>query len=214
MKDNKKICDVILLGNSKKFFKIFSTLYKNRLIKVIPWRRCNEMPNKNFNHFPGLIVICGYDYSSGLKAFDEFYNANVINPLNFLDHMTGPNTKLLYIDTYDSKGSKTYSRYRYAKNQLSQKLLKYEMQYKRLVLPVILDERGNADINGDLITTVIFNMLIRMKAIETVDMKKLRSIILNVIDSDLIPSPANLEGKFLKLRRTLFIDRLLRLICG
>lgn len=214
MEYQKEISKIILLGNSQKFYDTFSNIFKDKLIIIVSWRNCDKYLRNKVDKSPDLIVICGYDYCSGLMKFDKFIKTNIVNPISFIDKIASPKTILLYMDTNDSKHQITYSRYRYAKNALSLRLLKYGNQYKRVKLPVILNNQNSADVNGNLLTKFIFNVLIRLKVIDTINLKELKKIIIEALDSELIFQPQILNGRFLKIRRTLFIDRVLRLIYG
>ncbi len=206
---------IVLLGNSDKFLSIFVKLFSNASVTVVSWRRCDELClSENQNQIPDLIVVCGYDYRSGWYSYRDYIEANITAPLRFIDKLVEKNTCVLYIDTGDDLKTVTYSRYRFAKNSLALQLKKYGKQYKRVVLPVLIDNNGLASIYGGKVTKLIFNVLIKLGSVQTTSPNELINLINQSLNSNLIPDPGKLTPRYLKIKRSVFFDRVLRFICG
>ncbi|MBU3637580.1 hypothetical protein [Polynucleobacter sp. es-MAR-4] len=208
---------IILLGNSEKFSFLFGKLFGNASIAIVSWRHCGQVIMSdliNHNQSPDLIVVCGYDYRSGWYSYRDYLEANIAAPLRLIDKLTGKNTCILYIDTGDDLKTVTYSRYRFAKNSLALELRRYGKQYKRVTLPVLIDSNGLASIYGGKVTKVIFNLLIKLGFVQTTNPNALMSLINQSLNSDLIPDPGVLMPRYLDIKRSVFLDRVLRFICG
>ena len=214
MKERKKI---IFLGKSDKFIKTFDKLFECKLPDIISWRDCRKLDNENINNKlinPDFLVVCGYDYGSGLYSLDKHIKANVLNPLSVIEKITGPNTIIIYIDTEDSPCVTTYSRYRFAKNKLACELNKYGDLYKRVILSAMVDSNGKADVHGNTATNFCFNLLINLKLIKTINPDELSDIIYKAIHLNSAAHPKALTGKYLNIKRSIFLDRFLRFFCG
>ena len=208
---------VVFLGRSKKFISSFEQILKKISFIVIPWRDCGSADINDlvvYNQNPDLIVICGYDYGGGKQSYRNFIEANVSNPLNLIDKLVGSKTNIIYVDTEDSIKTFTYSRYRFAKNCLAVNLIKHGKRYKRAALPVLIDNSGFANIYGDRVTKIIFNFLIKLNLVKTINPKQLIYLVKQSLNSELVPNPIALKGKYLHIKRPVFIDRILRFICG
>lgn len=207
---------ILLLGRSQKFIKIFSNLFDKSNINIVPWRQCIEsidlFSQKKLNN-PDLLIVCGYNYMSNLYDYEKYSKENIINPYLFIKEITGPDTTIIYIDTEDNPKFKTYSRYRFAKNALACRIFSLK-PYIRVSLPVITKLNGRADIYGNFFSKFIFNSLIKIKAINTINHEDLKYIILESLDQDHVNEVLKLDGKYLHIKRTIFVDRLLRFVFG
>lgn len=205
--------NVVLLGNSPKFIESIRKIFKKSSIQVVSWRELVEFSGRSVQS-PDLILVCGYDYKSNWYSLKRYMDVNVYHPARYIDKIIGDDTVIVYIDTGDEASVVTYSRYRYAKNSLALILCKLGKRFRRIVLPVLLDSEGNANIHGGFITKFIFNTLIKLNLIKTTPLKMLEKLLNDSLKESLFDSPRKLTPKCLKFRRSLFVDRVLRFICG
>lgn len=210
--------NIIFIGNSPKFINIFNKIFNKKImIEVVPWRANKAeayLNTTSLKKSPNLIVVCGYDYESSYYEYERFINANVNYPLSLINKLSSSNSKIIFIDTENSNNRNTFSRYRYAKNALAEKFSAYSNNYSRISLPVIVDDYGMADIHGSYLTKLIFNGLIRYGLIETINEEKIIKLIIKSLTERSISNFDKINGKYLKIRRSLFFDRVLRFICG
>ena len=208
---------IYFIGQSKKIISVFSKIFKNKKIEIIPWRDCK---NYNFKHShlskkdAEIIVVCGYDYQSYCYKHSKYLQSNVIEPLKVIDKISNLKTIIYYINTIDSKKNETYSRYRYAKFLLGKKLSEKFEYFKNISPPVLLNNAGVADIYGGFMYKLIFNTLIYFKVIKACTLSELNKMILYNMEAQTRKKIRKIKPKFMKIRRTLFIDRLLRFIYG
>lgn len=201
---------VLLLGKSPKFENVVRELYPYAEVQVVSWRG-----EKQYSGSPDLIVVCGYDYASSCYAYHQYLNVNVNQPFMFVSHLASNNTKVLYIDTEFASKIITFSRYRYAKNQLASLLQKRVSHFFILHIPTVVNENSQADIFGGMLFKLIFNAFIRFKVIQTITLLEVKAKTSTLLNSE--PSSdviVSLQPKWLRFKRTLFIDRLLRFLNG
>ena len=218
IKTKKNKQKIIILGNSNKFVKIIKSIYKSSSIQIYPWRLISNynLKKKKLIKTPEKIFICGYDYQSQRYSFERFYNSNVTMPLNFTKFLSNKKTRIIYIDTLDKiskterKKNYTFSRYEFAKKELAFKLNKNFKNLEILKTPPIVD-KDKVLIHGEFLTKLIFKFLIRFSLIKTIDIKELKKKI----------TQSNFKRKkerkrinpvLLNIPRTLFLDRLVRII--
>ena len=217
-KNKKYKQKIIILGNSNKFIKIIKSLYKSSSIQIYPWRL---IPNYNLKKkklfkTPEKIFICGYDYQSQRYSYEKFYNSNVTMPLNFTKFLSNKKTRIIYIDTLDKISNKqrkknyTFSRYEFAKKELAFKLNKNFENLEILKTPPIV-EKDKVLIHGEFLTKFIFKFLIRLSLIKTIDIKDLKK---KIIQSNFKKKKEKrkLNPVLLNIPRTLFLDRLVRIL--
>ena len=209
---------IIILGNSNKFIKIIKSIYKSSSIQIYPWRLISNynLKKKKLIKTPEKIFICGYDYQSQRYSFERFYNSNVTMPLNFTKFLSNKKTRIIYIDTLDKisnnekKKNYTFSRYEFAKKELAFKLNKNFKNLENLKTPPIVD-KDKVLIHGEFLTKLIFKFLIRFSLIKTIDIKELKK---KIIQSNFKrkKEKKRINPVLLNIPRTLFLDRLVRII--
>lgn len=195
----------IIIGNSAHFINEITKITKN--IDVISWRNPKFKSKLNTNKKEKIIYICGYDYDSYKKNYEIYINTNVNNILNYIKKIKKIK-KIYYINTI-IKNRKTFSRYLYAKALLNERLNeKYGKLLKVIECPTITDPEGNPIVNGNKLNKLIFKALIKYNLINTVKINE-------VLKSDQIKKNIiRVEGVGIKIKRTQFIDRILRFILG
>lgn len=214
-----KIKKIVLVGNSEKFNKIIHQLYRRAEIVVIPWRTLTKTLKKNdLSSFldADLILVCGYDYSSSIYDYHTYIDANVTSPLEVIKVISNPDTLIIYIDTLPSAKSFTLSRYEYAKYLLGVGLREHFNHLAILNVPTIVNQNGKVDVQGGVFTKFFFNTLNQAGILKTITTSVLSDSLIRTLknlgtkkDDVLV-----LRSKFLKIRRTLFLDRLLRFVGG
>ena len=79
-------------------------------------------------------------------------------------------------------------------------------------MPIIKNSKNKAEIYGNIITKTIFNILIHLNLINSINITKLKKLMKNI---DLVKKnykPIKLKPLNLKIPRSLIIDRILRFI--
>jgi len=217
----KKKIKLTLLGNSIKFKKVFKSIYPNAVIKVYPWRSINNtlFKKKNLLIKADIVLICGYDYKSQWYNYKSYYRNNIINPLKLTKLVSRKKTIIFYIDTINkiikkknSKKKYTFSRYEFAKKELGNKLYNNFDIVKILKLPVLTNKKYEADIYGNFLTKKIFNFLIYFNLINSLKTSNLKKFIIKKIISKEKKNVNHLDPILLKVPRSLFLDRFLRVV--
>tara|TARA_B100000780_G_scaffold264326_1_gene218879 strand:- start:1191 stop:1847 length:657 start_codon:yes stop_codon:yes gene_type:complete len=212
---------IAIIGYSHKFIKILRELYPNSEIFIYHWRKIHKVQIKNNNSLikADIIFICGYNYQSQWYSYREYYLSNITAPLKLVKFLTKKSTKILYANTLGkikkndlSIQRRTLSRYQFAKQELACKLYGRFKTLIILEIPVIKDSKNNANIYGGKITKIIFKLMIYLKLINTINNKGIKEMILYRINSKNLMSPKKLRPFFLKLPRSLLMDRILRFI--
>ena len=217
---NKKY-KISFLGISFKFHKIFKNLFPNSKFKLYSWRKCrtNLLENRIDYHID-ILVLCGFHYGSLTYKYKKFLDINVNYPISFIEKFTSKKTIILYLDTDDSifcgekLKKKTYSRYKYAKKQLSDQLIKKYKNCKILKVPVLVknDKKKNIEIKGNFFSKKIFEILIKFKKINYITEHKFISDVRKKIKMKNSNKLNNLKAKYLEIPRPVFLDRVLRFI--
>ena len=206
--------NILILGQSEKFIDIVASQFRTANIRIIPWRGCNNYIDLNKVFMADLIVVCGYDYSSSLYNFDRYIDVNVKLPYKVISALSTQSTIIIYIDTDHGSSRFTFSRYQFAKNILAVKILKRFNNAHILRIPTVLNNDGKADIQGGQFTKLIFNTFIRFGLLKAISLVELSKLFLVVLERENHLCINVLRPFFLKFRRTLFIDRVLRFIGG
>ncbi len=167
---------------------------------------------------PNLIVICGYDYNSHWYSYRKYYKSNISEPIKLVNFLANSKTKILYIDTIKKvfnnnkkKNKFTFSRYEYAKKELGFKLKKKFKNVNILEIPTI-KKNNKANIHGGYITKIVFNILIYLGFIKSIDEKKLKLKIVQKLFSKEKDFVHIYKPICLKIPRSHFLDRLVRVV--
>lgn len=215
---SKKIKKIVLIGQSQKFITLIREQFKDAKIIVMPWRRLRDQAKKiHYSRYKkvDLVIVCGYDYGSSLYTYEKYINANVTFPLNLIRKISTSETKVVYISTLRASKKYTWSRYQYAKNELAIKLSNEFRVFKMLYTPTIINQSGFADIYGGFFTHLIFNSLNKAGFLRSINIDSLKINLLRKINEKQTQVRVlELKPRFLTMKRPLFLDRLLRLICG
>lgn len=196
----------LLIGNSEHLGNIIRKIYPSNEIKTIPWRRKFE---ENFSERYDLIFIIGFDFDSFNKKYIEYLIVNIYNPLLTIKNYSKSTTDLVLISTSQGKRKFTLSRYRYAKELLSDKLMSSHINFYVLRFDTFIDKYKFPMIKGNILTKVIFKCLSEIKAIKTTDMAAVSQKI-EGYKKYKMNKPSNIKGILLDLKRTQFLDRLAR----
>ena len=108
----------------------------------------------------------------------------------------------------------TLSRYEFAKKELAFKLYNFSQNLLILDIPVIKDNKDKPLIYGGKISKLIFYILIKLNLVNSIKISNLKELIKRNIKNKTNSKPIRLKKIGLFIPRTLFIDRLLRLING
>ena len=105
------------------------------------------------------------------------------------------------------------SRYQFAKQELAYKLYNKFKSLKILEISVIKDKRNNPDIRGSKITKILFKFLIYLNLIKSINNTEIKKLIINKNNNNNnLIVPKRLKPIFLKIPRSLLLDRILRFI--
>ena len=214
-----KIQKIVLVGRSEKFNKIVHQYFSHAEVILIPWRtsvRALEEFDLSIFFGADLILVCGYDYSSSTYDFNKYIYANVTSPLQVVKAIANPSALIVYIDTLHGVKPFTLSRYQYAKHALGVALREHFSHLAILNVPTIINQNGKVDVKGGVFTKLAFNTLNKMGILKTITTEELSNLLLAILNNqsnnkyDFLV----LQSKFLNIRRTLFLDRLLRFVGG
>ncbi len=214
---NKK--KIAIIGKSNKFIKILKSLYPNSQCAVYSWRFISNLNYKKILFKADIIFICGYNYNSQWYSYDQYYSSNVTMPIKLTKILSKKKTIIIYINTISNikknnynKSKYTFSRYEFAKKELAYKLYRNFKLLKILEIPVIKNRKNTAYIHGSYTTLIILNILIYFKLIKTISINDIKSLIINKINLKEKNAPYRLKPFFLKIPRSLLLDRFLRLL--
>ena len=208
---------IYFIGESKKIISAFIKIFETKKIEIIPWRKCVNY-NSRLSHLAkkdaDVIVVCGYDYKSYWYEYNKYIRCNVTEPLKVIKKISNSKTIIFFINTLDDKKKVTCSRYRYAKYLLANLLLNNSRKFKNIAPPTLIDKNGRANIYGGFFYKLIFDLLIDFDIIKTCSQQEFNKLILEAYKNNLDYKFEKIKPKFLKVRRTLFFDRLLRFFYG
>ena len=104
------------------------------------------------------------------------------------------------------------SRYQYAKQELAYRLYNKFKSVKILEIPVIKNKKNNSNIHGGIITKMLFNLLIYLKLINSINNNGIKKLIMNKDNNKNLTTPRKPKSIFLGIPRSLLLDRILRII--
>ena len=215
--------NIILVGKSEKFYNLVKSIYPKSAIEVFSWRNISK---KNYKYSfkrknKNLIFVNGYHYGGSYFFFKKYYELNVTNPLNLIKKISNSKTKIVYFNTISNISSKnvsknliTFSRYEFAKKELAFKLFNFSKNLLILDIPVIKDHKNKPLIYGNKISKLIFYIMIKLNLIDSIKISNLKKLIIKNIRNKTSSKPVRLKKIGLFIPRTLFIDRILRIING
>jgi hypothetical protein len=148
-----------------------------------------------------------------MKDYEEYVQVNIKNPLLKLISLCKNNTDIVYISTQYSNLSYTFSRYRYAKEELGSKIVEQFPNSYIVRFDTFVNSKGELKVNANFIIKKIFYFLIKIKIIKTIDMKDV-SIKLGNYKKNFSMEVIRIKGLFIRTPRTQFLDRLLRVLVG
>ena len=214
--------NITLIGKSDKFYSLIKSIYPKSSIKVLSWRKISKKKNKySFKKKnENLIFVNGYHYGGSYFFFKKYYGVNVTKPFNLIKRISNSKTKIIYFNTANniskdvSKNLITFSRYEFAKKELAFKLFNFSQNLLILDIPVIKSHKNKPLIFGDKISQLIFYIMIKLNLINSIKISDLKVLIKRNIKNKTKLKPIRLKKIGLFIPRTLFIDRLLRMING
>ena len=209
----KKFNKIVILGNSEKFILGIKKKYDYDNLKIIPWRKIKDYIS-SINEEYDLIFVCGFDFSLYSKNLEYFINENVTNPIKLIKKISKETTQIAYINTQNlNKKKYTFSRYKFAKQELASQISQNFKKFAILKTDLIVD-KNKISIKSNFLLKIIFLILVKIKLIKTIEVEKIFTEIDNLLVSGNCQSQENILGYFLKIPRTQFIDRFLRLLLG
>ena len=203
---------ILVLGRSYHLYAAICHAFKSDEIEVVQWRgncSCSNFSNLKYD----IIFIVGFDYSSYMKDYEEYMQVNIKNPLLNLISLCKNNTDIVYISTQYSNLSYTFSRYRYAKEELGSKIVEQFPNSYIVRFDTFVNSNGELKVNANFIIKKIFYFLIKINIIKTINLKDV-SIKLGNYKKSYSLEVNRIEGLFIRAPRTQFIDRLLRVMFG
>lgn len=209
----KKFNKIVILGNSEKFILGIKKKYDYDNLKIIPWRKIKDYIS-SINEKYDLIFVCGFDFSLYSRNLEYFTNENVTNPIKLIKKISKETTQIVYINTQNlNKKKYTFSRYKFAKQELACQISQNFKKFAILKTDLIVD-KNKISIKSNYVSKIIFLILVKIKLIKTIEVEKIFTEIDNLLVSGNCQSQENILGYFLKIPRTQFIDRFLRLLLG
>lgn len=205
---------IYFIGHSEKVINLFKKKFEPLEYEIIPWRKIDRFKR----HFSGnqkrIIVVCGYDYKSYIYCYDKYFKINISNPLNLIRSIYNKNSVIYYINTLHENKKETYSRYRFAKIVLANKISFEFKKFINISMPAVLSAKGKPNIYGGLFHKFIFYVLIKMKTLKAITNTEMYELILKNERNYNNYKIFLITPKYIQFRRTLLVDRLLRFIYG
>ena len=217
----KKFKKIAILGESIKFKKIISSIFNKSKIQVFSWRKIENKVLDKRTIIPkvDLILVCGYDFKSNWYSYNEYYRVNVALPFKFIKLLSTKKTLIIYINTTNkikqnlrSNKKITFSRYEFAKKELSYKLNRNFNNLRILSLPIIKNSQNKVQIFGNNFMRLLFDFLLYINLINSINLIQIKKLILNSIKVKKKIKLQKVCPVGLSIRRSLFLDRLLRFI--
>ena len=202
---------ICLIGNSLHFKEAITSTWPNCKLDIIAWRNASLFISSEYVY--DFIFLAGYNYDSYDISYEDYYNSNIIHPLDLLRRIIkSKDTLIYYIMTTPPKKSWTFSRYLYAKNKLALIISSEFVNSKIIYLPTIIDSYGNM-ISFKPTNQLIFTFLRKIGFVKVVDKTNLSKSFLSNEHQishhllDCIPIA-------LVMPRSITFDRILRLLIG
>ena len=198
---------ILIIGNSTHLCEAIRLAYPDHEIKVIPWRSdFHEMAQVHSD----LVFIVGFDYSSYMKSFADYMDINVTQPLLAVQRFAKPSADRVYISTQNGNRTYTFSRYRYAKENLGQALINQSTNSYVVRFDTFATSDHEPLVKGGVITKLIFSCLGKLGVVKTINMFTV-SERLKTYKTFSSTDVRNVKGIWIALPRPQFIDRLMRL---
>ena len=209
MKKKKIFKKVLVIGNSPKFIKYVKEKVNCNFLKIISWREKNQ---NNYDKYD-LVFVCGYNFNTYSCNFEKFKNLNIIYPLKKIVNHSSKKSLVVFINTYDKKQKNTYSRYKYAKIKLAYLISRRIKKLVLLNVPLVTDNNSKIMTKSSFASLCCLSLLVKFRLIETIKIKKLYKLIDNCIEQSLIKNKINnINGRYLQVPRTQFVDKILRFV--
>ncbi len=203
---------ILFVGNSKKFIQPFLNYYKCSTYDIIEWRKISTHTQK---YDCNIIIILGFHHNLYHKSLNCFIDSNVNEPYKFIKNNLSQNKVLIYIDSMPPDKSYTYSRYLYAKRLLLERLYDLNSKIIQLSFPTIIDESKMPILYANIFERLLGYIFLKIKKTRTIFIDEIETFIMNNIKNEKnIKVQFKIQPKFLYIRRTRFIDKLLRIIYG
>ena len=203
---------ILFIGNSKKFIKPFLNYYKCSKYDVIDWRKLSINSSK---YNADIIIILGYNHNLYHKSFTHFIEHNVYKPYKFIKNNLSKNETLIYVDSMPPDKVYTFSRYLYAKRLLLELLYNLNPKIIQLSFPTIINTSRMPDLYANIFEKILGYIFLKIKNTETIFIDEIERFIKDNIGlGEKKKVNFRIQPKFLYIRRTRLIDKLLRIICG
>ena len=203
---------VLIIGNSEKFIKGFKEALNAENIEIISWRNLKnkKLENNNFN----IIILCGYNHESYSMSYKSYFASNVIQPLEFMSTFDEKYVQVIYVNTSNPKKKYTFSRYCYAKHYLAVELNKKFNKFLSIDIPLLKNNNGDIEFYSNSFERFLAIILSRLKNYEILQIDNLPHFLKKKITEQEAYKVENIQGKYLGIRRTRFLDKIFRIIFG
>lgn len=198
---------ILIIGNSHHLSEAISLAFPDAEIKIMPWR---GLANQSFQMSCDLLFMVGFDYDSYMKRYEDFMDANVLQPILAVQRFAKSSTDIVYVTTQHSSRNFTFSRYRYAKEKLGHALVSQWPHAYVLRFDTFATANHEPLVKGGAMTRLIFACLVKLGAVKTVDMLTVRER-LKDYQTHSSPDLRAIKGVLIAIERPQFVDRLMRL---
>jgi len=203
---------ILFIGNSKKFIESFLIALNCQFYKVVPWREITKIKDLGIDY--NIVVVCGYHHSSYILNFNEYYNANILDPYNFIYKNINKAVTIYYINTSLPKKNQTYSRYCYAKHKLCIMLRDEFKNLFSIDIPLLVNEKNDLDFHASFFEKKLALLILKLKKYKYIQVNELSDYLKKIIKENPEYLLGDLKAKGLRHRRTRFIDKTLRIVFG
>ncbi|BDU57293.1 hypothetical protein LMORI2_02750 [Limnohabitans sp. MORI2] len=199
--------NILLIGRSSKFEYVVKQAWPEALLTIISWRNTGFIEGSY-----DKIILCGYDYESYMHDYEKYINVNVYWQLHRLNKMNLSKADIIYINTYGIFNWYTFSRYVFAKLKLASLLTDNFNSVYILNVPTVLNNMMWKS-SYSSINPLILDLLLKLKMVTVINTIELIELVkcYNLRSGPLRKCPMPF---MLNIKRSIFIDRLMRLILG
>lgn len=203
---------VLIIGNSEKFIKGFKGALNEEETEIISWRNLKNIRLDNIKF--DVVILCGYHHESYSMSYKSYFASNVVEPLEFMSIFDEKNTQVIYVNTSNPSKKYTFSRYCYAKHYLAVELNKRFNRFLSINIPLLKNNNGDIEFYSNSFERFFAVIVSRLKKYEILHVNDLPHFLKMSIADQKVYEIQNVQGKYLWIRRTRFVDKIFRLIFG
>lgn len=212
MKIVEKKKKILLIGHSKKFINPFLKIFNTDDYVIVGWRSINL--DETYRSID-IIIVVGFNHNLYHKKFEDFEKQNIFLPYKFIKNNINHQTKIIYINTADSKNIYTFSRYRYAKRALFELLHDLGNTCTEIKVPLVTNKYNIPMLYANILEIILMMIYTKLFKCETLKVTDIEKFLRDKLNSEKNNSiQFRIKKRNLEIPRLRIIDRLLRAFYG